>query len=241
MKVAAVTFANAEPLIQGLPWDVVRMIPSAMTPEVLAEFDLVLGPIAASFTNPQLSVCTAAPMIGCCGAVGSVRVDFRKDTTLESARNIALSPHSQSSNMLLRILCARAWNIDNRITLHPADEHSQRDGQLIIGDAALLTPAQETSVDLGEAWHQWTGLPFVFAGWMSQGPLSTDVAALLREVRNSNLSKVHAWSEEHSADYSLLRHFTEQLVYDNSEQQVQAIARFKEEWQHCTKASLNVA
>ena len=50
------------------------------------------------------------------------------------------------------------------------------DARLIIGDAALLltsgasalSTAYAHAYDLGTAWKQWTGLPFVFAVWVAQ-------------------------------------------------------------------------
>jgi chorismate dehydratase len=42
---------------------------------------------------------------------------------------------------------------------------------LVIGDAALVLSASHAypvEVDLGEAWKDWTGLPFVFAVWAAR-------------------------------------------------------------------------
>ena len=53
----------------------------------------------------------------------------------------------------------------------------------MIGDAALLLAAQSrypVRVDLGAAWKEWTGLPFVFAVWAAR-----------RDARAEGVKAVH--------------------------------------------------
>jgi chorismate dehydratase len=69
----------------------------------------------------------------------------------------------------------------------------------VIGDAALLLAAQArypVRVDLGEAWKDWTGLPFVFAVWAARRDAGT---AAVRTVHEALLAS-RAWGLAHLDD-----------------------------------------
>ena len=86
-------------------------------------------------------------------------------------KTVALTTASATSNVLLRILL----ELINRV--HPdylqysqgsEDPYTQADAVLTIGDLAIkrmTAPRLPYVYDLGELWHQVTGLPFVFALW----------------------------------------------------------------------------
>jgi chorismate dehydratase len=70
------------------------------------------------------------------------------------------------------------------------------DAVLVIGDPALLLAARKSyphRVDLGAAWKQWTGLPFVFAVWAARRGAAT---AGVRTVHQALLD-ARAWGLEH--------------------------------------------
>ena len=49
---------------------------------------------------------------------------------------------------------------------------------MLIGDCGLRADAGDREViDLGEAWHDWTGLPFVYAIWLL--PPNADAGAVV--------------------------------------------------------------
>ncbi len=83
-------------------------------------------------------------------------------------------PGSRTSQVLARI-----W-LDERHGVRPAQVEelplgvsaleSTADAVLVIGDRAMRVPHESFHdvVDLGEAWHALTGLPFVFALWVAR-------------------------------------------------------------------------
>jgi len=84
---------------------------------------------------------------------------------------VGLDEASETSVALLKILLSKRMDLANirfrRIqpTIRPAELPD--DAVLLIGDAGLAAdPGERQIVDLGEAWHQWTGLPFVYALWL---------------------------------------------------------------------------
>jgi chorismate dehydratase len=89
-------------------------------------------------------------------------------------RSIAMDVSSRTSVALVRVLCARLFGINPRI--EPAGPDlpamlARCDAALIIGDNALFEPPNVEHrlpievIDLGQAWTQMTGLPFVYAFW----------------------------------------------------------------------------
>jgi chorismate dehydratase len=74
---------------------------------------------------------------------------------------------------------------------------------LVIGDAALLLASSgqyPVEVDLGGAWHDWTGLPFVFAVWAARraaSPVQVGmVHAALTTSRNWGLAHLELLADQ---------------------------------------------
>ena len=99
---------------------------------------------------------------------------------------IALTTASATSVVLLRILLELRYGIDPGYTRYEQgaeDPSEQADAMLTIGDLALtkpLLPGFPYRYDLGELWHEFTGLPFVFALWHVnyKKNVARDIAAL---------------------------------------------------------------
>jgi len=88
-----------------------------------------------------------------------------------------------TSVVLLELLFEQVWKAwpsfvpaDAEIADLARSEQPEHDARLIIGDAALLLSSGASGLarnypfayDLGAAWKEWTGLPFVFAVWVAQ-------------------------------------------------------------------------
>ncbi|MBI4237960.1 MAG: hypothetical protein HY696_06035 [Deltaproteobacteria bacterium] len=189
MRIAAVGFMNAWPLTVGLPWAVTPLLPAAMTRAHLRDCDLVLAPVIAVAGDPAWELLPEAPAIGCRGAVQSVRLDIAAGHDVTTLRHVALSPESQTSNMLAQVLLTGRWQRPNG-SVHYATALPNADATVIIGDRALMTPPPPQSIDLGAAWYEWTGLPFVFAAWFrrSGAALVSGLEAQLCAVRDHNLA-----------------------------------------------------
>jgi chorismate dehydratase len=88
-------------------------------------------------------------------------------------QNIGLTDESATSVNLLKIILRRFYCYENSYhTLNMSSTAALADypAILLIGDAALkegIHRSEGTYVyDLGELWHRFTGLPFVFALWL---------------------------------------------------------------------------
>ena len=89
-------------------------------------------------------------------------------------KRIGVTSDTSTSIELLKVLLAHKYGVTARLErMHPvfqAQEARQFDAVLVIGDEALLRMKSGLAdfrfvFDLGHEWHEWTGLPFVFAVW----------------------------------------------------------------------------
>ncbi|KAF0244430.1 MAG: hypothetical protein FD180_2551 [Planctomycetota bacterium] len=164
----AVPYLNARPLLAAIPPEFeVREAPPAELAErfVRGEFEAALLPIIDAFRTPGARIVPGVA-IAAWGEVLSVRLFL--DRPLAQAQTIARDPASHTSNALFEILAGLKWNR----ALPPPLRGERPDGRLLIGDAALRalgTVAEE--IDLASEWVAWTGLPFVFAAWVTMAPL----------------------------------------------------------------------
>jgi len=111
--------------------------------------------------------------ISSCGPVQSVMLFSTLPIEELDGKTVLLSSESATSVNLLKILlrkcysCTSSFVVTGETTLSVLKEAP---AVLLIGDAALRA-AKESSdnyvYDLGEIWYQWTGLPFVFALWLT--------------------------------------------------------------------------
>jgi chorismate dehydratase len=92
---------------------------------------------------------------------------------------IGVTNETSTSVRLLRALLTHAWRV------RPARcRRWRRTTFLLIGDEALIhrrgVKDYPHVADLGDVWHKWTGLPFVFARWMVRTTLpDADKARLI--------------------------------------------------------------
>lgn len=178
--VAAVSFLNTIPLIDwfeqtGDP----RVTLSCALPSLLADTlndgraDVALLPVVEIFRGASGGMLSATG-IACRGRVDSVKLFHRGDPA--DLKTVAVDRGSRTSVALLRILLAEQFSIRPPFTeTEPVCGWRPEVGQgtLVIGDRCFeferdLRETGTTDVfgyDLGQAWLDLTGLPFVFAAW----------------------------------------------------------------------------
>jgi len=131
--------------------------------------------------------------IACCGPVQSVLLFSRRPVRELEGATVSLTGESRTSRALLRILLSEAFCLDVRYV----DAGPVADACLAIGDAALtLAAAQHWPfiLDLGEAWRQFTGLPFVYAQWVVRRDLPAALKHALAEELIARLEAPRDWS-----------------------------------------------
>ncbi|HET7600808.1 MAG TPA: menaquinone biosynthesis protein [Gemmatimonadales bacterium] len=141
--------------------------------------------------------------ITCDGPVHSVALFSRRPLEELSDTTVLLAASSRTSVLLLELLCRHRWGITPRFATVRAEAADldalagfPHEALLAIGDAALLLTARNAypvKADLGQAWREWTGLPFVFAVWAARRSAPPGEA---REVHR-RLLESRAWGLAH--------------------------------------------
>jgi len=160
MRIGCVPYDHAKPF--GVSWRVGEVVwdhPKELVGRLKrGEVDLALVPVWEILTGPSYRVVDGLA-VGSRGEVRSVAVFH--DKPLEECRGISLTSHSMSSVQLWRVVSQGAWGLK-------LEEREDGEARLRIGDEALREWTERKGrgvTDLGKAWWDWTGKPFVFAVW----------------------------------------------------------------------------
>jgi chorismate dehydratase len=195
IKVGAVTYLNTKPLIYGMQQEsflkdheLLLAYPAKLA-EMLkkGELDVALVPVALLPELPEYHI-VSDYCIASDHEVASVCL-FSEKPLLE-IRRVYLDYQSKTSVALLKILFREHWK--QEVEFLSATDESYIDlirddtAGLIIGDRALQFRERFAyRYDLATAWREMTGLPFVFAVWVSLREMEEDW------VRTFNIS--NAW------------------------------------------------
>ncbi|TVM35891.1 menaquinone biosynthetic enzyme MqnA/MqnD family protein [Oceanidesulfovibrio marinus] len=138
--------------------------------------------------------------IGSRGPVQSVLLLSRKPIKELNGGGILVSAQTHTSATLLRMLLADHYGLDSlRYTTGNATavlESGERPQAILcIGDEALTLrrhPDYPVRLDLGEAWREWTGLPFIFGLWGVSRKAFQEQPAQLRAAARALLASKRA-------------------------------------------------
>ncbi len=184
IRISVIKYLNSVPFVYGLEKfaSKLNMEMQVDTPADCAgkiksgEVDLGLIPVSEIPTLPE------SHLIGdyCIGANGPVfSVCLTGDKPIEELERIYMDPHSRTSVNLAKILARELWR--KEFVWLEADSgfektHIQKaDGGVVIGDKVFgIAGKYRYQYDLAETWEKHTGLPFVFAAWVSNRPLDED-------------------------------------------------------------------
>ncbi len=199
IRIGAVNYLNTKPLI----CDLEELAPSAELmldyPSRLADLladgqlDVALIPVIEYFRAgsysivPNLAIASRGPVL-------SVTLFSRVPWT--AIRRVALDEGSRTSAALAQILLRKRHGVRPEVVplpLNQAAEDVDADAVLLIGDRAMhaCLPGFAHAFDLGQEWHDWTGLPFVYAVWaVREGVDLGPVAEALTEARKRGCARV---------------------------------------------------
>lgn len=151
-------------LVEGIPTELNRMLYEGkvdVSPSSSIEFAMNPGRYALL---PDLSITSKKKVM-------SILLESNVPIEELNRKVVALTTASATSVVLLRILLEVQHGLDPGYILYEQgaeDPCDRADAMLTIGDLALTKPLQTAfpfRYDLGELWHAFTGLPFVFALW----------------------------------------------------------------------------
>jgi chorismate dehydratase len=195
LRLGAVSYLNAEPLVYGLSRErrfrVERDLPSVVA-EKLHRGDSDLGMIPSiEFALGDYAIVPGIA-IGSRGPVRSVNLYHRGP--LADARRVALDTSSRTSVALAKVLLYETLGRHPEYLNMPPSVPRMleaADAALVIGDPALYFEGDLPRLDLGEEWLRRTGLPFVYAFWAGRpGAATADDVARLQRALEDGLASV---------------------------------------------------
>jgi len=189
LHIGTVPWLVAKPLTAGLECHEhvqLHMAEPAVLIQKLHEgsLDIALASTVACFGESGLNRLEQGPVIACDGPVQSVALFLREGLSNPSHIQTWVSdPASRSGQMLARILLRDSFECSQPVEI-PCDPQQdpfsiEADAVLRIGDPALRAPMEHphrVMVDLGQAWKELTGLPFVFAAWIARPGFDPELA-----------------------------------------------------------------
>jgi chorismate dehydratase len=243
IAITAVSYLNTKPFLYGIfrHTEVEKSISLSLDiPSVCAqklksgEADLGLVPVAII---PELDT----PYIVsdyCIGADGKVAtVCIYSEVPLKNITHLYLDFHSRTSVALVKILLSDFWQL-NPILLSDTEggEGWRKIGgttaALVIGDKTIGLEQQHTyTYDLAEAWKHLTGLPFVFAAWVSNRPLKREFVAQFNEALALGIKHIPYLTylmpdSLTTPNFDIKKYFQENISYHLDEQKKIALKMF---------------
>ena len=165
-RIGSVPYLNSVPLTYGIEEETSFVVPSKLAELLRAgEVDAALVSITEVLFHDGYDVLDGVA-VASHGSVKSVFLAHRQP--LEEIQTIHCDTASLTSVNLLRVLLAERGLVP---TFEPLADYSQAaalENVLLIGNRGidfLRAPHDHTIWDLGAAWHELTGLPFVYAVW----------------------------------------------------------------------------
>ena len=221
------SYLNTKPLIYGIEKgmikedaDLIIDYPSKIASMLLEnEIDVGLVPVAII---PQMKEHYIISDY-CIGSVGEVAsVCLFSEVPLNEIKTVLLDYQSRTSVALLKVLIKEYWKIDVDFENTSGDYQSKISGTtagLVIGDRALVQRKVSPFIfDLGAEWKKFTGLPFVFAAWVSNKRLDENFIEEFNKANAFGLHRIAEVADENPYPvFDLNHYYTECISFELDE------------------------
>jgi len=222
-RVGIVSYLNTRPLLYGIEHspimeeiELIQDYPARIAGKLLEDsIDVGLVPVAVIPRLKESHIITDY-CIGCNGPVASVCLF--SDVPLDQVKAVMLDYQSRTSVALTRVLLKEYWQLNPALIETRHEYQSDITGTtagLLIGDRALAQRKRSPYIyDLGEAWKQHTGLPFVFACWISNKNLPDEFISNFNDANRHGLQHLDKVIEENpSMIFDLRKYYTSHISY----------------------------
>lgn len=223
-------YLNARPLIYGIEEQVTLAEPGRLADLLYrGQFDAGLVPVAEVLVHDRYDVLDGVA-IASNGRVESVILAHREP--VEKLTRIAVTPVSRTSVWLLRVLLKARYGIVPEFYPLPAGgtlaEHA---AMLMIGDEAIWYRHNRAGTlwDLGAAWRELTGLPFVYAAWALPSGSTAGLRKLLRDAKANGLAHLEEIVQDATEATASYRreYLTKCVSFHLGEPEKQGLRRFQ--------------
>ncbi len=235
-----VSYFNTQPLLLGIEKadflskiELVKDYPAKIAEALIdGQIDIGLVPVAITpfLSHPHI---VSEYCIGTRTKVASVAIFSR--VPMDQIESIYMDYQSRTSVQLARILLQELWKKDVHF-LNAQEGYIQSiegtTAGVIIGDRALANLSEfEYVYDLGEAWIEHTGLPFVFAAWMSNQPIPDEFKALFNHANAYGVEHIDEVLNQLPArthGYDMENYYTKNISYQLTDTMQQGMQLFLE-------------
>ena len=167
--------------------------------------------------------------IGCDGEVASVCLC--SEVPITEIKKVMLDYESRTSVALCKILMQDYWNISPVLEKgFPGYQKNIRGttAGLVIGDRALKQRNISKYVyDLGLVWKEMTGLPFVFAAWVSNKIMDDAFISAFNKATSEGFLYLEEIVADHPFDsYDLQKYYTKNIQYNLDDKKQEALKLF---------------
>ena len=244
VRIGAVSYLNTKPLVYGLAQrlpnsEIVFDLPSRLADGLACgDLDVALIPTVEYFLDPDYKIVSDA-CIACRGEVYSVSLLSHCDSA--EIKTLALDEGSRTSAALVQVLLKKRLGIIPELSPFPIGSDLSQldtDAMLIIGDRAMHVDKSdlEETWDLGQAWVEWTGLPFVFAMWTARADLEIEldpIEAALSASRDEGVRHLPEIAAKHASELGVSKQQGEVYLRDHlyfylGEQERQGLELFRQ-------------
>lgn len=241
LRIGVVPYMNAKPLIYGLSqladsielsFEVPALLPTMLNNN---QIDVAIIPSIEYFRNGNYAIIPDIS-ISSFGAVESVKI-FSK-VAMNHIHIAALDKSSLTSCALTRILFQEHYHLSPHYTQWNRQYDISRtdaDAVLIIGDNAMkVIDNGYLTLDLGQAWFEYTGLPFVYAFWVvKKDRCIPGINKLLKDAKDAGIRSVRklAAIESHRLQLTeerCLNYLTSSIRYNLGNEEIKGLRTFYE-------------
>jgi chorismate dehydratase len=238
VRVGVVNYLNTRPLMAAFDQGSMRdqiiwkaAYPSNVANELMVQdTDLALIPVAVIPEIPNAQIVSKFG-IAASGPVASVCIF--SEVPLEEITHLYLDYQSRTSVRLTEILLKNYWKMSPVLLKAEPGYEAKIQGKkagVVIGDRALMIRNQYRYIyDLAEAWLAHTQLPFVFATWVANKPLSEDFLTAFSSTLENGLNQIDSLVEQiEFPAYNLHTYYTENIDYRLTPAHIQGMNLFLE-------------
>ncbi|MEO8852670.1 MAG: menaquinone biosynthesis protein [Ginsengibacter sp.] len=236
VRVGAVSYLNTKPLIYGIEKGMIKDeadllidYPSKIASMLLEdEIDVGLVPVAIIPEMKEYHIISDY----CIGSMGKVAsVCLFSEVPLDKIETILLDYQSRTSVALLKVLIKDFWKIKVAFENTSGNYQTKISGTtagLVIGDRALQQRKISPFIyDLGEEWEKFTGLPFVFAAWISNKKLDADFIKHFNEANGFGLNRIDEVVSQNPYDvFDLHHYYTDCISFEMDQEKKNGLASF---------------
>ncbi len=238
IKVTAVSYLNTKPFLYGLFQnkmdnlvEISLDIPSICAQKLKngdAEIGLVPVAVIPELENVHI---ISDYCIGCDGEVKTVGIFSH--VPMEEITHLYLDFHSRTSVQLAQILLKEYWQVSPKLltaTEGFIDKIGGTTAAVVIGDRAIdLLHKTPYFYDLGLYWKKHTGLPFVFAAWISTKEQSPEFIEQFNKALKTGLEYIPSLIQLlPSSRFNLNEYFTKYISYELTAPKKRALQMFLE-------------